>query len=148
MSSKQKFVTNSYCPGGRHLSGTTNIYGAMTSNGSKYLGGQCNLCGRNKSMFVSDKVIAAEGLGDFFKSIGKIGKKLGKNILKNPEAALQLGMTIGQAAASKNPAASKGAIGPGMKLIGGKGLNPAVLAGAPGPGKKRVGGKGLYLNPA
>ncbi len=126
MSSKQKFVTNSYCPGGRHLSGTTNIYGAMTSNGSKYLEGQCNLCGRNKSMFVSNKVIAAEGLGDFFKSVGKVakkvGKKVGKNILNNFDAVLQLGMTIGQSLASRNPAALTGALGPGMKLVKGKGL--------------------------
>ncbi len=119
-------MTNSYCPGGRHYSGTTHIYGDVAKNGRKYLKGTCTTCNRNKAMFVSDNVIAAEGLGDFFKGVGKIakkvGKKVGKNILNNPEAALQLGMTIGQAAASRNPAALTGALGPGMKLVRGNGL--------------------------
>ncbi len=119
-------MTNSYCPGGRHYSGTTHIYGDVAKNGRKYLKGTCTTCNRNKAMFVSDNVIAAEGLGDFFKGVGKVakkvGKKVGKNILNNPDAALQLGMTIGQAAASRNPAALTGALGPGMKLVRGNGL--------------------------
>ena len=45
-------------------------------------------------MIVSDNVIQAEGLGDFFKNMGKssvkVGKKLAKNVLSNPRRALDL----------------------------------------------------------
>ena len=33
--SVQKFTTNSYCVGGRHRSGTLNIYGDITSKRNK-----------------------------------------------------------------------------------------------------------------
>ena len=57
-------------------------------------------------MIVSDNVIQAEGLGSFFKNLGKIsakaGKKLAKNVLSNPGRALDLTAKIVTAAASKN----------------------------------------------
>ena len=57
-------------------------------------------------MIVSDKVIQAEGLGDFFKNLGKIsskaGKKLTKNVLSNPGRALDLTAKIATTAASRN----------------------------------------------
>ena len=57
-------------------------------------------------MIVSDNVIQAEGLGSFFKNLGKIsakaGKKLAKNVLSNPGRALDLTAKIATAAASKN----------------------------------------------
>ena len=42
----QKFETNSYCVGGRHKSATKNIYGDITSIGSKVLIGYCSICNR------------------------------------------------------------------------------------------------------
>ena len=57
-------------------------------------------------MIVSDNVIQAEGLGDFFKNLGKKGlnvsKKMVKNVLSNPGRALDLTAKIATAAASKN----------------------------------------------
>ena len=44
-----------------------NIYGDITSKGSKVLYGHCSICNRRKSMTVSDNTIVAEGLADFFK---------------------------------------------------------------------------------
>ena len=46
----------------------------------KLLRGTCSTCEKNKSLIVSDQNIAAEGLGDFFKLIGKAAKNVGKNI--------------------------------------------------------------------
>ena len=61
-------------------------------------------------MIVSDNVIQAEGLGDFFKNLGKIfakaGKKLAKNVISNPGRALDLTAKIVTAAASKRPKAA------------------------------------------
>ena len=57
-------------------------------------------------MIVSDNVIQAEGLGDFFKNLGKKGinvsKKMAKNVLSNPGRALDLTAKIATAAASSN----------------------------------------------
>ena len=57
-------------------------------------------------MIVSDNVIQAEGLGDFFKNLGKKGlnvsKKVAKNVLSNPGRALDLTAKIATAAASRN----------------------------------------------
>ena len=89
----QKFKTNCYCVGGKHYSGTKNIPGEITVNKKtgkqiKLLVGKCVICDRKKSMIVSNNTIQAEGLGDFFKILGKIsakaGKKLAKNVLSNP----------------------------------------------------------------
>ena len=74
----QKFKSNSYCIGGRHNSGTKNIVGDITINKKtnkevKLLVGKCVICDRKKTMIVSDNVIQAEGLSDFFKNLGKKG---------------------------------------------------------------------------
>ena len=57
-------------------------------------------------MIVSDNVIQAEGLGTFFKNLGKIsskaGKKVAKNVLSNPGRALDLTAKIATAAASRD----------------------------------------------
>ena len=111
----QKFKTDSYCVGGRHKSGTKNIVGEITINKKtgkevKLLVGKCVVCDRKKTMIVSDNVIQAEGLGSFFKNLGKIsakaGKKLAKNVLSNPGRALDLTAIIATAAASKSPKAA------------------------------------------
>ena len=103
-----KFKSISYCVGGKHYSATTNIRGDITQNKKtgapvKLLRGTCSTCKRNKSPIVSDQIISAEGLGDFFKHIGKAAKNVGKKILNNPGRALELAANIGTAAASKNP---------------------------------------------
>ena len=111
----QKFKTDSYCVGGRHKSATKNIVGDITINKKsgkevKLLVGKCAICNRKKTMIVSDNVIQAEGLGDFFKNLGKIsakaGKKLAKNVLSNPGRALDLTAKIASAAATKSPRAA------------------------------------------
>ena len=82
-----KFENDSYCVGGRHRSRTLKIYGDITIKGSKVLIGYCSICNRKQSMTVSDNTIKAEGLGDFFKNLGKRGinvsKKMAKNVLSN-----------------------------------------------------------------
>ena len=111
----QKFKTNSYCVGQKHYSGTKNIIGEITLNKMtgreiKLLVGQCSICNRKKSMIVSDNTIQAEGLGSFFKNLGRIsakaGKKLATNILKNPGRALEITSNIATAAATKSPKAA------------------------------------------
>ena len=81
-----KFKNNSYCVGGKHYSATINIRGDFTQNKKtgmpvKLLRGTCSTCKRNKSLIVSDQTISAEGLGDFFKHIGKAAKNVGKKII-------------------------------------------------------------------
>ena len=107
----QKFKSDSYCVGGRHKSGTKNIVGDITINKKsgkevKLLVGRCLICDRKKTMIVSDNVIQAEGLGDFFKKLGKKGlnvsKKMAKNVLSNPGRALDLTAKTATAAASRN----------------------------------------------
>ena len=101
-----KFENDSYCVGGRHRSSTVKIYGDITSKGSKVLIGYCSICNRKKSMTVSDSTIKAQGLGDFFKNLGKKGlnvsKKMARNVLSNPGRALDLTAKIATAAASRN----------------------------------------------
>ena len=113
--SSQIFKTDSYCVGGRHRSGTKNIVGEIRNNKKtgkevKLLVGKCMICDRKKSMIVSDNVIQAEGMGSFFKNLGKIsskaGKKLATNVLKNPSRALEIGANIATAAATKSPKAA------------------------------------------
>ena len=103
----QKFKSDSYCVGGRHRSATVKIHVDITNKGSKVLIGFCSKCQRKKSMTVSDNTIEAEGLGDFFKNLGKKGlnvsKKMAKNVLKNPSRALDITTNIATAAASRNP---------------------------------------------
>ena len=50
----------------------------MTSKGSKVIIGFCSLCNRKKSMTFSDNTIQADGIGSFFKNLGKITAKAGK----------------------------------------------------------------------
>ena len=106
----QKFETDSYCVGGRHRSATIKIYADITSKGSKVLIGYCSVCNRKKSMTVSDNTIKAEGLGNFFKKLGKIsakaGKILAKNVISNRGRALDLTAKIATAAATKSPEAA------------------------------------------
>ena len=108
----QKFKTNSFCVGGRHQSATKNIVGDITINKKageevKLLVGKCVICDRKKTVIVSDNVIKAEVLGDFFKNLGKssvkVGKKLAKNVLKNPSRALDITANNATAAASRSP---------------------------------------------
>ena len=109
MSLLNKFKTNSYCVGGRHYSGTANIRGAITSKGTKMLKGNCVegiKCRRNKSMTVSDATIEAEGIKDFFKSVGRATVSFGKKVANNPVRALEIASKIGSAAASRNPRAA------------------------------------------
>ena len=107
----QKFENNSYCVGGKHRSGTKNITGEITVNKKtgreiKLSFGKCVICNRKKSVIVSDNTIQAEGLGDFFKKLGKVSskaaKKLARNALKNPSRFLEIGANVATAAASRN----------------------------------------------
>ena len=107
----QKFENNSFCVGGKHRSGTNNITGEITGNKKtgremKLIVGKCVICNRKKSMIVSDNMIQAEDLGDFFKNLDKKGlnvsKKMAKNVLSNPGRALDLTAKIATAAASRN----------------------------------------------
>ena len=84
MSLLNKFKTNSNCVGGRHYSGTNNIRGVVSTKGTKMLKGDCVKCRRNKSMTVSDATIEAEGLKDFFKSVGEATVNFGKKVANNP----------------------------------------------------------------
>ena len=111
----QKFKSDSYCVDGKHRSGTKNITGEITVNEKtgkqiKLLIGKCVVCNRKKSMIVSDNTIQAEGLGDFFKNLGKISgkaaKKLATNALKNPSRFLGIGAKVAAATASRNPKAA------------------------------------------
>ena len=115
----QKFKSDSYCVGGRHRSATKNIVGDITINKKsgkevKLLVGKCVICDRKKTMIVSDNVIQAEGLGDFFKNLGKVSFKaakiLAKNALKNPSRFLEIGANVATAAVSKNPKAALSAL--------------------------------------
>ena len=72
----------------------------------KFLLGQCSSCKRKKSMIVSDNTIQAKDLGSFFKNLGRIsakdGEKIATNVLKNPGRALEIGVNVATAAASRN----------------------------------------------
>ena len=107
--------SDSYCVGGRHRSATKNIVGDITINKKtgkeiKLLVGKRVICDRKKTMIVSDNVIQAEGLGDFFKKLGKVSsraaKKLATNAPKNPARFLEIGANVATAAATKNPKAA------------------------------------------
>ena len=115
ISQQLKFETNSYCVGGKHHSETKSISGEITVNKKtgreiKLLVGKCVVCNRKKLMIVSDNAIKAEGLGSFFKNLGKLsskaGKKLATNVLKNPGRALDLTAKIATTAATKSPKAA------------------------------------------
>ena len=94
----QKFEKDSCCVGGKHRSGTKNITGEITVNKKtgteiKLLVGRCMVCNRKNTMTVSDNTIQAEGLGDFFRNLGKkwlnASKKMAKKRIKQPRASLR-----------------------------------------------------------
>ena len=147
--SYNKFINNSYCVGGKHYSPTTNVHGDIRNNNVKMLRGTCMICSRNKSLIVSDRTINGEGLGDFFKHLGKAAKSVGQKILNNPGRALEKAANIGTAAASKNPKLIAATAPEVIKFVHqGKGLYKAEgLSGNAGSkaGKASKGGKGLYL---
>ena len=98
------------------------------------LKGNCVKCKRNKSVTVSDATTAAEGLKDFFKSVGKATVSFGKKVANNTVRALEIAIKIGSAAASRNPRADS-SITPGL-------INLATT----GEGIKTLQkGRGLYL---
>ena len=57
-------------------------------------------------MTVSDATIEAEGLKDFFKSVGRATVNFGKKVANNAVRALEIASKIGSAAASRNPRAA------------------------------------------
>ena len=57
-------------------------------------------------MAVSYAKIAAEGLKDFFKSVGKPTVDFGKKVAINPVRVLEIAGKIGSAAATRNPIAA------------------------------------------
>ena len=65
-------------------------------------------------MIVSGNTTQADGLGDFFKNLGKVSskaaKKLARNALKNPSRFLEIGANVAAATASRNPKAALSAI--------------------------------------
>ena len=109
MSNFNSFKTNSYCVGRRHYSGSIIIQGVITSEGTKMLKGNCVKCQKNKSMTVSDATIEAEGLTDFFKSVGKATVNFGKKNANNPPRALEIASKKGSGTASRNPRAASAA---------------------------------------
>ena len=78
-------------------------------------------------MIVSDNTIQAEGLGDFFKKLGKVSGKAAKNLatnaLKNPSRFVEIGANVAAATATKNPKAALSALPEVIKFYHtGKGL--------------------------
>ena len=67
-------------------------------------------------MTVSDATIAAEGLKDFFKSVGKATVNFGKKVANNPVRALEIASKIGSAPASRKPRAALSATPDLMKF--------------------------------
>ena len=65
--------------------------------------GNCVKCARNKSIAVSDATIEAEGVKDFFESVGQATVKFGKKVANNPVRALEIASKIGSTVASRNP---------------------------------------------
>ena len=124
-----KFKSDSFCVGGRHRSATKNIFGDITSKGSKVPLVTVQYELQKKPTSVSDDTIVAEGLGDFFKNLGTKGlnatKKMAKDVSKNPGRALDITANIATAAASRN--------------------NKAVLSTLPELITFYNTGKGLYL---
>ena len=57
-------------------------------------------------MTVSDATIEAEGLKDFFKSVGRATVNFGKKVANNTVRAFEIASKIGSAAASRNPRAA------------------------------------------
>ena len=62
----------------------------LKGNCTKWVSDHASPCKRNKSMAVSDATIEAEGLRDFFKSLGKATANFGKKVANNPVRALEI----------------------------------------------------------
>ena len=138
----------SYCVSGKQYSPTTNIYGDNRNNNVKMLRGTCMMCSRNKSLIVFDRTIHGQGLGDFFKHLGKAAgsaaKNVGKKILNNPGRALEIATNIGTAAATKNPKLIAATAPDVIKFVHqGKGLYKAEGLSGKGLSGKGLSGKGL-----
>ena len=98
------------------------------------LRGNCVECKKKKSMTISDATKEAEGLKDFFKSVGKALVNFGKKVANNPVRAFEIASKIGTAAASRNPRAALSA------------TTDLVKIATTGEGIKVVQkGRGLYL---
>ena len=65
-------------------------------------------------MTVSDITLQAEGLGSFFKTLGRIsamaGKQIASNVLKNPGKALEITSNIATRVATKRTKAALSAL--------------------------------------
>ena len=103
----RKFKSDSYCVGEVHWSATAKIYGGINSKGSKVLIGYCSIRNRKKSMIVSDNTKQVEGLGSFFKNLGRIsakaGEKLATNVFKNSGGALEITSSTASSTAPRSP---------------------------------------------
>ena len=126
MSNFSKFKTNSYCVGGTHYSDTNKIRGVIISKETKMLIGSCSKCKIKNSMAVSAATMAAQGLKDFFKKVGKATVNFGKKVANNCVRALEIARKIGSAAAIRNPKAALAAtldlikfatIGEGIRVV-------------------------------
>ena len=73
---------------------------------SKVLIGFRSICKRTKLITVSVRIVQAGGLGSFFKNLGRISAKTGKNlatdVLENPGRALEFTSHLATAAATKS----------------------------------------------
>ena len=76
----------------------------------KLLVGQCVVCNREKFVIVSDNVIQAEGLGDFFKNLGMVSSTAAKKLATNPARFPKIGANVATAAVSENPRAALSAL--------------------------------------
>ena len=61
-------LTNSFCVGGARHSSIVSFEGDITETVENIVLGKCVQGNREKSMIVSENILAAEGVGDFFKS--------------------------------------------------------------------------------
>ena len=100
----RKFKSNSYCVGRRRKSATKNIYGDITSIGSRVLIGFCSFFQKNLWLLVmilcKQKVLLT-----FFENLGKkylLYQKNGKKLIKKPGRALEIGANAGSAIVSRN----------------------------------------------
>ena len=78
--------------------------GNLSKTGQSLLIGNCVIC-KKKSMTFNDKTLAAEGLGNFFETIGKKSAEAGKkttNKNKRPRRASKAGAKSGSRAVSRN----------------------------------------------
>ena len=72
----KKFKTNSYCVGQNTIPIQKTLVERQqlikkTGKKIRLFVGRCSICGRKKSKIISDNTVQAEGLGDFFKNLGR-----------------------------------------------------------------------------